>query len=88
MGIATDTTAENKKRYKALVDCYRNYDIDVLKSALQEFHAPDARFDVSQPINGLDGAGNFISRVVEPMTASFAHLHRRGDILFGGEFNG
>ncbi len=88
MGIASAATLANKQRYKQLVDSYREWNPGSLRQALTRFYAADTNISVVQPINTVNGSADFLERVVEPMQDAFAHLHRRCDMLFGGEYRG
>ena len=88
MGIATGTTLRNKQRYAELVADYAYGDPVRVRSALRTFLHPQATVNVVQPINRVDGADQFIERVVKPLSHSFRYLHRRSDMLFGGECQG
>lgn len=88
MGVATSTTLRNKQRYARLAASYRECDPQEIRAALTGFLHPDVRVNVAQPINEVSGAGQFIERVMDPLLGSFEHLHRRADMLFGGEFQG
>ena len=87
MGIATTATLHNKRRYKSLIDCYAAGDSVMLTTALRSFLADNATVNVVQPLNAIAGR-DFTERVVEPMQRAFRHLHRRADMLFGGEYKG
>ncbi|MEM8815432.1 MAG: ester cyclase [Pseudomonadota bacterium] len=87
MGIASNTTQSNKERYKTVVDRYAEAEPDALAAALREFLSPEAAVHVVQPINTLSGE-EFGARILEPMQRAFRHLHRRSDMLFGGEYQG
>ncbi len=88
MGISTATTVRNKRLYHSLVESYAEHQPAALSASLTEFFDPAARIQVVQPINSVDGLDGFMTRVIEPMSRSFDHLHRRADMLFGGEFEG
>ena len=88
MGIANATTQANKQLYKRLVDSYRQWAPDALRQALTGFYAPAANINVTQPLNRIDGPADFLARVIEPLEQAFAHLHRRSDMLFGGDYKG
>ena len=88
MGISTETTLRNKRRYAALVADYADCDPGRIRASLKEFLHPEAVVNVVQPINRVDGAQQFLERVMEPLLGSFRHLHRRSDMLFGGEYHG
>ena len=88
MGIASATTVENKRAYASLIDSYQATELSKLTRSLTAFHSTDARFEVVQPLNELGSIDTFVDEVVEPMNSAFAHLHRRSDMMFGGEFEG
>ena len=88
MGIATETTLYNKRRYAELVADYADCDPARIRAALSEFLHPDVAVNVVHPINRVDGAQQFLERVMEPLLHSFRYLHRRSDMLFGGEYQG
>ena len=86
MGIATSSTLRNKQRYAELVGEYSECNPGRLNSALRAFLHPDVTVNVTQPINEIAGSDAFVERLMQPMLRSFDHLHRRADMLFGGEF--
>ena len=88
MSIASAATLANKYLYKDLIDAYRAWEPASLRQALTRFYAPDADINAVQPLNRIDGRADFLRRVVEPMQNAFAYLHRRCDMLFGGEYKG
>ena len=88
MGIATRQTTANKQRYLSIVDSYANAGCDQLVRDLLGFLAPAGRINVVQPFNTVAGAEAFVERIVRPMYVAFDHLHRRCDMLFGGEYQG
>lgn len=88
MGISTALTAENKRIYKALIDRYAEFDPATVRAALSEFLHPSVNVNAVQPMNAIGGSEAFLVRVFEPMLHSFDNLHRRADMLFGGEYNG
>lgn len=88
MGIETEATTQNKRTYLQLIQRYNDLKPDNIRSALLDFLHPQAKINVVQPINSLTGAREFIDRVLDPLLASFKHLYRRADMLFGGEYQG
>ncbi len=88
MGIASSVTLRNKRLYHRLVAEYAECEPERLSRSLEAFLSPQVRVSVSQPLNEISGAGAFIASVVQPMFRAFRYLHRRCDMLFGGEYNG
>ena len=88
MGITTDTTTFNKRKYLHYLEATAHPGSAQSKNAVLEFFQSDADINVTQPINKVDGRDAYLSTVVEPLCKAFRHLSRRTDILLGGEYNG
>jgi len=57
-------------------------------AAVHAFFAPDAAISVVHPFNLCTGPEALLARVLHPMRAAFAGLHRRSDIVMAGRFEG
>ena len=57
-------------------------------AAILATFAPDADINVVHPFNKLAGGQAFCTDFLSGLRAAFAGLHRRDDILIGGEFEG
>ncbi len=88
MGIATNSTQGNKLAYKRLVDAYATGEASSVRSELQRFCHADVTVNVVHPFNRLQSLDVFLGEFVDPLNCAFAHLHRRADMLFGGEYEG
>jgi len=88
VGIATDNTTLNKRRYLDYLKATAYPGSVQSKNAILDFFQSDSDINVTQPINKVDGGDAYLSTVVEPLCTAFRHLSRRTDILLGGEYNG
>ncbi len=88
MGIATDTTTLNKRKYLDYLQATSHPGLAQSNNAILEFFHRDSDINVTQPINKVVGRDAYLNKVVEPLCKAFRHLSRRTDILFGGEYNG
>lgn len=88
MGIATDLTMLNKRRYLGYLKATANPGSTESRTAIADFLHSDSDINVTQPINRISGRGAYLKTVVEPLCGAFRHLSRRTDILLGGEYNG
>ena len=57
-------------------------------AAADAFFSPDAVIHVVHPFNDCVGCSAYVTRVLEPLGASFESLHRRDDIVMAGTFEG
>jgi hypothetical protein len=57
-------------------------------AAIRAFFAPDAAIHVVHPINLCTGPDALIARLIAPLRAAFAGLHRRTDLVMGGTYEG
>ncbi len=88
MGIATDTTTLNKRKYLDYLQATSHPGLAQSNNAILKFFHRDSDINVTQPINKVVGRDAYLNKVVEPLCKAFRHLSRRTDILFGGEYNG
>lgn len=88
MGIASSRTVANKERYRRLIDAYAAADAGTLREQVADFHATNATLNVVQPINSVVGVDGYLACFFDPLYRSFRHLHRRADMVFGGEHEG
>ncbi|MDC0345761.1 ester cyclase [Planktomarina sp.] len=85
MGIATETSSENKARYHQFLRCFDLGEVE--KAVVDNFHDA-AKVNASHPINeARDGLG-YYSDVIAPIMASFEGLTRQNYIALGGEYLG
>lgn len=79
---------DNKQFLKAYADAFRHPDTTGADMAVQHHFAQNAQIHVCHPFNTHNGPKAYIDNVLTPLRAAFAGLHRRDDILIGGDFEG
>lgn len=77
-----------KTHYRRLLDAFALTAAAPPDAALRDFFAADAAINVVHPFNLCTGPEAFLARVLAPLRASFAGLHRRTDLVMGGRFEG
>ena len=77
-----------KSLYRPLIDAFALAPHSAVDAALQSFLAPDAAIHVVHPFNLCTVPDALIRRLIDPLRASFARLHRRSDLVMAGQFEG
>ena len=88
MGIATDTSAANKRLYRQFLGAFVKGQADDIEQAVANIFRADAKVNASHPINvARDGHGYF-DDVIAPIMRAFDGFTRQDYIMLVGEYLG
>lgn len=82
------TTVAHKQAVRAFAQAQAYPLADNARAAVEALFAPDATIRVVHPFNDLSGVDGYVDDFLATLYASFEGLHRRSDILIGGESGG
>lgn len=85
MGIATETSHNNKALYRKLLDSFAMNKVEAAVSSL--FHE-SAKVNASHPINEAQDGDGYLHNIIAPIFASFEGCTRQNYIVLGGEYLG
>jgi predicted ester cyclase len=85
MGIATETSHNNKALYRKLLDSFGTNKVEETVSRL--FHET-AKVNASHPINEAQGGLGYHKDVIAPIMTAFKGCTRQSYIVLGGEYLG
>jgi len=85
MGIATETSHNNKALYRKLLDSFAMNKVEAAVSRL--FHE-SAKVNASHPINEAQDGDGYLHNIIAPIFASFEGCTRQNYIVLGGEYLG
>jgi predicted ester cyclase len=85
MGIATETSVENKALYSQLLDSFGTGGVEEAVARL--FHGA-AKVNASHPINEAEDGVGYYTDVIAPIMVSFEGFTRQNYIVLGGEYLG
>lgn len=88
MGIATDTSAENKQLYANFLKSFDDRLEGALASAAANIFDPKAAIDASHPINEAQAGTGYVDDIITPIAEAFQGLVRQNYVLIGGEYLG
>ena len=78
--------SENKKRFRAFIDGFKNPSTDQFLANCKNFFASDAMVNVVHPINEVIGAEGYHREFLSGLSTAFDGLRRFDYIAFGGDF--
>jgi len=55
-----------------------------IQRLLHQHLTPDTVWDVSHPVNRLEGIDAVYTGLIQPLRTALAHIHRRDEIFIGG----
>ena len=88
MGIATNTTVENKIRYRDFLASFDSGDIANVEQTGSVLFSDASVTNASHPINEGRVRDGYVSDVIKPIFNSFSGLQRQNYIVIGGEYLG
>ncbi|WP_209599327.1 ester cyclase [Ruegeria sp. HKCCSP351] len=88
MGIATETTFENKQLYRQFLESFDKGLGETMETAASEIFAATATTEASHPINAAPDGNGYISSVILPISEAFEGLTRQNYVVTGGEYLG
>ena len=88
MGIATETTAQNKQVYLDFLARFSGTNPDSVESAIPSLFHHQAEIHASHPVNVTEGGIGYRDDVLWPIANALQGLRRHDDIVIGGEYLG
>ena len=89
MGIATQTSAENKELYARFLDSFADDgSVEKIAAAALALFDPNAEINASHPINEARPGTGYVTDVIGPIANAFEGLVRQNYVMIGGEYLG
>ncbi|MES0862744.1 ester cyclase [Ruegeria sp. SCPT10] len=88
MGIATETTFENKRLYRQFLESFDKGSVETIETTASEIFAATATTDTSHPINSAPDGNGYVNSVILPISEAFEGLTRQNYVVTGGEYLG
>ncbi len=88
MGVATNTTYENKKLYRRFQDGFKSGSHNDIYAAADEIFSKTAQISASHPINEASVGDGYFTDIIAPVMDAFEGFSRQDYILLGGEYLG
>lgn len=89
MGIATQTSAENKELYARFLDSFADDgSVEKIAAAALALFDPNAEINASHPINEAHPGTGYVTDVIGPIANAFEGLVRQNYVMIGGEYLG
>lgn len=88
MGVATDLTVENKRRYLRFLDSFEAEGRAAIETAAAGIFDPGADINASHPINEAAPGAGYVTDIIAPVMAAFQGCTRQNYVVIGGEYLG
>lgn len=88
MGIATETTFENKRLYRRFLNSFSRGVGSASEEAAAEIFSPVAKAEASHPVNAARGGDGYIRDIIAPIAHAFEGCTRQDYVVTGGEYLG
>jgi len=88
MGVATDLTVENKRRYLRFLDSFEAEGGRAIEIAAGGIFDPGADINASHPINEAAQGAGYVTDIIAPIMAAFQGCTRQNYVVIGGEYLG
>lgn len=88
MGIATESTFENKRLYRRFLDSFSHGISPATEAAAAMIFAPETKAEASHPINETRAGTGYMQDVIAPIAQAFAGCTRQDYVVTGGAYLG